>query len=167
MPAFDLLAESRTFTPLCLRAEDFLGLIGGTSRLVEGQRAYSFSRRVRPLTALPIAQRPTASAFRLAVMLDAYVGECARTPGVADPVTVLSYVEGGTLLIEWNIQGRNVRHFECLISGQEGDRFPVLHSIEDLNGEILRMTEIPRADLAEVLAELVLFLERPTGRSRE
>ena len=119
------------------------------------------------LAALPLSERPTWRAFDVARLLDAYATERARKAGGPVPVSVLTYVEGGELLIEWNIRGRTVRHFECTINGRDADWYSLLFSWESRTGRILRMTEIPRAELSEVLVEIGRFFKPKARRTNE
>ena len=127
--------------------------------------AYSFTRRLSQLAELPLADRPSGWAFDVARLFDAFATNRAKKVGGDVPVTVLTSVDGGDLLIEWNLRGKTVRHFECLIAGGDAEGFSLLFSRETRAGNILRMTEIPRAELPEVLAELAKFFERGAGGS--
>lgn len=119
---------------------------------------YSFAKRMRQLAALPEHERPSTVAYDLALQLDAFATEVARSSHIAAPPTVVSYVEGGELLIEWNVRTAIVRHLECLIPRSGYGPYRVLASRETKLGKVLKFTEVPEASFVEVLDQLNRFL---------
>lgn len=120
--------------------------------------AYTFARRLKQISRLESATRPSDETLDFAKFLDAYVSALADSRRVDKPSTVVSVIDASSVLVEWNVRGKVIRHLECEIREGATTHFGLLQSIETQGGRIERMTEIPEASIEEVLSQIESLL---------